>query len=140
MIALLRKLLLQDFWLKLFSLALAILIWLTVWFAIRKDVSPITGLSGPTAEQTYYNVPVQVVFLAANVRNVQINPTVVEVRVRADSKLLKRLKPDDIQAVVNLTKIEAGGLRQRIDISTPPGVTFVQVVPDEVEVLVPSRN
>ena len=32
MIAFLRNLLLEDFWLKLFSLALAVLIWFTVTF------------------------------------------------------------------------------------------------------------
>ncbi len=38
MIEFLRNLILEDFWLKLFSLALAVLIWLTVTFASQKEV------------------------------------------------------------------------------------------------------
>ena len=32
-----RDLIFKDFWLKLFSLALAVLIWLTVSFAIQRE-------------------------------------------------------------------------------------------------------
>jgi hypothetical protein len=44
MILLLRHLVFHDFWLKLFSLVLAVLIWLTVSVAIKKEVSPVSSL------------------------------------------------------------------------------------------------
>ena len=44
MIAFLRHLILKDFWLKLFSISLAVLIWITVSLAIQKEVSPAAAL------------------------------------------------------------------------------------------------
>ncbi len=45
MITFLRNLLFEHFWLKFFSLALAILIWFIFYFAGEKEGSPIPPLS-----------------------------------------------------------------------------------------------
>jgi hypothetical protein len=138
MITFLRSLILRDFWLKLLSLVLASLIWLTVWFAIRNEKSPLSVFAGSEPEQDFYNIPVQVLLSAADVREVKVNPTAVQVRVRGDARKLKGLQPKEINARIDLTGIEsARGLRNRIEIITPSGITFVQVFPDEVEVIVP---
>ena len=140
MILFLRHFLFRDFWLKLLSLALAVMIWLTVWFAIRKDVAPGATFSGPASEQTYFNVPVRVVLPAADVRAVKVDPSAVEVRVRGETRLLQGVKPEEIHAVVDLTGIEAArSLSKRIEISTPTGVTVVEVVPGQVDVTVPPK-
>jgi YbbR domain-containing protein len=142
MINLLRNLLLRDFWLKLFSLALAVLIWLTVSFAIRKEVSPVTVLAAThTEERTYYNIPVKVMSSASDVRTFKVNPTEVRITVRGEPRLLEGLQPDDIRAVVDLTGIEsARALSKRIEVTTPAGITFVQVFPDQVEVIVQPKH
>jgi YbbR domain-containing protein len=138
MITFLRSLILRDFWLKLLSLVLAGLIWLTVWFAIRNEKSPLSVFASPEPEQVFYNIPVQVLLSAADIREVKVNPSAVEVHVRGESRKLQALQPKEISARVDLTGIEsARGLRKRIDIITPTGITFVQVIPDEVEVIVP---
>jgi hypothetical protein len=42
---------------------------------------------------------------------------------------------------VDLTGVEAArGLRKRIEITTPAGITLVRVVPEEVEVIVPGKR
>jgi YbbR domain-containing protein len=141
MISFLRHLIIRDFWLKLFSLALAILIWLTIWFAIGKGVSPLAAFTNRTPEQSYYNIPVLVRLPAADVRNVKVDPSEVQVTVRGDEKVLKELKPRDIRAEVDLTGIEsARGLRKRIEVTTPPGVVYVRVFPDEAEVIIPPKQ
>jgi YbbR domain-containing protein len=141
MIALLRDLFLRDFWLKLFSLALAVLIWLTVSFAIRKEVSPASVLSGATGEKTFSNVPVLIMSAAADVRSFKVNPGEVTVKVRGEIKLVEQLQPKDIQALVDLTGIEsARALTKRIQISTPPGITYVSVDPLEVRIIVPQKR
>lgn len=138
MIDFLRQLILRDFWLKLFSLALAILIWLTVWYAISNQQSPLSVFASQLPEQDYYHVPVQVLLPAADIRAVQVNPSDVHVRVRGSARDLQKLQPKDISARVDLTGIEsARGLRKRIEIIVPTGITVVQVEPDEVEVIVP---
>jgi YbbR domain-containing protein len=143
MIAFLRTLLLHDFWLKLFSLVLAILIWVTVSFAIHKEVPPATALTNANSdEQTYYNIPVYLMTTAADVRDFKVSPSVVAVKVRGEARRLRDLQADEIRALIDLTGIEAAprGLAKRIKVTTPAGITFVQVVPDEVEVIVPPKR
>ena len=141
MIAYLRNLVLRDFWLKLFSLALAILIWLTVSFA-RSGGGQSFFSGGALQELTYHNIPVQVRFSAtAAVRTFKVDPIVVAVSVRGEKRALQKLQAREILALVDLTGIEeARGFRKRIEVTTPPGIIFVQVVPDEVEVIVPSAK
>jgi YbbR domain-containing protein len=140
MIFFLRNLLLRDFWLKLFSLALAVLIWLTVAFTQSGGGRGFFA-NHTSPEQTYYNIPVLVVSSAADVRSFKVNPSEVAVTVQGQAKLLHNLQARDIRALVDLTDIEsARGLRKRIEVTTPPGITFVQVVPNEVDVLVPPKR
>jgi YbbR domain-containing protein len=141
MIAFLRDLVLKDFWLKLFSLALAVLIWLTVSFAIQKEISPSSTLTLNPGERTFLNLPVVVLSSAEDVHNFRVSPNEVEVTVRGDANVLNKLESKDIRVMVDLTGIEAArGLRKRIDVSTPAGVTHVQVAPQEVEIIYPPRG
>src|SRR5207245_728186 len=103
MIATIRDIFVHDFWLKLFSVLLEVLIWLTVWlFAIRKDVSPATALNNARMEQhIFYNVPVLVMSAAADVRDFKVSPGEVTIRVRGESKKVQELENklrDDPQA------------------------------------------
>jgi len=143
MIAFLRNLFLHDIWLKLLSLVLAILIWLTISFAIGKGVSPTTALTNANSEErTYYNIPVYLMSTAADVRDFKVSPNVVAVKVRGESRRLKDLQAKEIRALIDLSGIEAAprGLAKRIEVTTPAGITFVQVIPDEVEVIVPPKR
>ena len=143
MIGYLRDLLFRDFWLKLFSLALAVLIWFTVASIRRegKDVSAIPAFSNNTVERTFYNLPVEVVATAADVRSFKVEPTEVHVRVRGEARLVEQLHAEDIHALVDLTGIEAArALTKRIQISTPPGITYDSVEPTmEAQVTVPPK-
>ena len=57
MIFQLRDLVFKDFWLKLFSVALAIMIWATVKLAIRKEEAPpvVPAASATTNLTTHIN-------------------------------------------------------------------------------------
>jgi YbbR domain-containing protein len=143
MITFLRNLVFHDFWLKLFSLALAFLIWFTVSFAIQRSLSPATSLTGANLKElTYFNLPLRVYSTAADLdlRGYQVNPSEVTVTVRGEAKQLQTLQPNDIRVFVDLAGIGTGGLRKRIEVSTPPGVTFVQVVPEEADILARLRR
>jgi len=122
--------------LKLFSLALAILIWLTVHFSIDKEVSPWSALIGRTADQT--DVPgVHVSAPAIDGHAVKVEPADVTVTLRGDPKLLKNLRPDLIHAQVNLAGVEsASGLRRPVEVILPEGVAYTRIEPAEVEVTV----
>jgi YbbR domain-containing protein len=136
----LRHLFLKDFWLKLFSLALAVLIWLTVSFLVDKDMSLATTLSFNTRERTFFNLPISVLSSAEDVRSFKVSPNEVEVTVQGDPKILKILQNKDIRVMVDLTGIDSARyLRKRIEVSTPAGVTHVLVAPQEVEVIYPPK-
>ena len=139
MIIFLRELIFHDFWLKLFSLALAVLIWLTVAFAIKKEASPVVALMAPP-QQTFSNLPVLVMSSAQDVRRIKVSPSQVEVTVQGDAKTLRELQGKDIRVIVDLTDIEAArDLRKRIEVSTPPGISLVRAAPPEVQIVFPPQ-
>jgi YbbR domain-containing protein len=141
MIAFLRHLFFDDFWLKLFSFVLAVLIWITVSLAIQKEVSPVAALTTPLSERTLSHLPVLVMSPAAEVRSFQVSPGEVEVTVQGDARILQKLQNKDIRVTLDLTGIEeAQRLRKRIDVATPPGVTLVSSVPEEVKVTSPPKR
>ena len=140
MISFLRRLFFEDFWLKLFALILATLIWFTVWLAIQKEVSPVAGaLTQNSAERVFFNLPVVVYSLAEDVHNFKVSPQEVSVTVQGDRKALETLRGQDIGVTVNLTHLEGARTRKRIDVSTPAGIMHVRVEPPEVEVVLPPK-
>src|SRR5690242_1318005 len=100
MITFLRQLFFEDFWLKLFSLVLATLVWFTVSFAIQRDVSPIAPLNIVTTERTFSNLPVDVVFSAEDARTVRVMPKSVEVTLHGEPKTLNSLQSWNIRVSV----------------------------------------
>jgi YbbR domain-containing protein len=141
MIKFLRHIFIEDLLLKLFSLFLALLFWLTVSFAIQqKEASPAPALTLNPEVRTFFNLPVVVMSSASDVRNFKVSPSAVEVTVRGDAKIVANLQSKDIRPIVDLTGIEAGRALKRIEVSTPAGVTHVRVLPEEVQVIVPPRT
>jgi hypothetical protein len=130
MIKFLRHLFLEDFLLKLFSLALAVVVWLIVTFASQKGAG--------TTPRVFYNLPVTVLSSAEDVRNFKVNPNEVIVTVQGDAKTLQNLQSKDIRAMVDLTGVAAAReLHKRVEVSAPAGVTCLRVAPEEVQVIFP---
>jgi hypothetical protein len=142
MIKFLRELIVHDFWLKLFSLALAVLIWLTVSFAIQKEGLPAATLILPPQERaTFSNLPVVKMSTAQDVRNMKVQPSEIEVTVQGDARTVHGLRANDIRAIVDLTDVDASrALKKRIEVSTPSGISVFRVVPPEVEVIFPPNQ
>jgi len=139
MIRFLRTVFFDDIALKLFSLGLAVLTWVTVWLAIQKEVSPTTALSA-LKEKTFVNLPVSVLSSAGDVHSFRVDPKEVQVTVQGDSRVLATVRTRDIRVLVDLTGIDPfGGMRRKIEVSTPPGVTHVRVIPEDVLVISPTR-
>lgn len=142
MTTLLEQLIFKDLWLKLFSLALATLIWVTVNIAIQNQVAPVTSLPLAKAERrTFSDLPVIIMSSAEDTRSAHVNPKEVEVTVEGDAKVVKSLYSRDIRVVVDLTGIEAAhDMRKRIEVSAPAGVTHITVDPQEVQIIYPPKN
>ena len=141
MIRFLRQVFVDDFWLKLFSFLLAVLIWLTASLAIQKEGSPATPLSLAPEERTFSNLPVLVIAAAQDARNFRVSPSTVEVTVRGDAKIVRALGATEIRARVDLTGVEtASELKARIEVSVPAGVSLVRIEPTEVQVVFPPKS
>ena len=142
MIPFLHDVVFKDFWLKLFSFALAILAWFTVDVALRNATSPAASLSLlPTERRVFPNLPVVVMSSAEEARGVRVNPKEVEVIVQGEGKALARLQSKDIRVLVDLTVVQAAhDLKIRIEVLTPPGIHQVKVDPEEVQVTFNSKE
>ena len=136
MILFTRNLVAKDFWLKLFSLALAILIWLTVWFSTHGETasSPWLALIGRPPDESVLTVPVHVPAGTAD-------PSQVTITLRGDMQTLKTLTPENIRAVVDMTGVEsANGLLRPVEIILPKGIFYTRIEPDEVAVQLSSKQ
>ena len=142
MIEYLRQQFLKDFWLKLFSFALAVLIWFTVNIAINKESSGAPALSLiPAEEKIFSGLPVVVLSSAEDVRSVRVNPKEVEVTVQGELKVLKNVRPRDIRVLLDLTGIPAAhDMRVRVEVTLPAGLSLVKANPEEVQVAFPPRT
>lgn len=128
----LRDFIVKDFWLKLFSLAVAVLIWVTISIAIQQENA---GNS-----RTFADLPVLVVSSTADVHEFKVQPGRVEVEVRGPPSVLSKLTEKDVRVTVDLTDVEpAQSPRKRVDVSTPPGVALVRVFPADVGVVAPPK-
>jgi hypothetical protein len=130
MIKFLRHLFLDDFLLKLFSLGLAVVVWLIVTFASQKEAG--------TTPRIFYNLPVIVSSSAEDVRNFKVSPSEVIVTVQGDAKAVQNLQSKDVRVTVDLTGVgTARDLRKRIEVSLPAGIACMRVAPEEVQVIFP---
>jgi YbbR domain-containing protein len=128
-----RDWLTKDLGWKVFSLFLAVFVWLTVYKIREEPGIPAT----PGIEKIYGNLPVHLLSATADVRNYRVAPETVAVTVSGPPNAVAVLQADQIHAVANLTGIESShNLRRQVEVSTPAGMTLVSVDPPEVGVVV----
>ena len=141
MIAFLRHLFFHDFWLKLFSVVLAVALWVIVYVdKERKEVAPAPLAQAPT-DRKFYNLPGIIMSSAEDVRAFKVTPEEVAVTLQGEREAILKLQSKDIRVLVDLTGVEAArDLTKRVEISTPPGFTVVQVTPKEVRIVQPFKN
>lgn len=136
----LRSIFIKDWKWKLFSVASAVAIWLTAQSIRKETIAPVNPL-GDWETRDLTNLPVFVVSSAADVREFKVSPNVVNVTIRARPEDLTELQAKEIHVTVDLTEIEsARDLHKRVDVSAPPGLTVVQVLPSSVDVVVPPKR
>ena len=131
----------KDFAWKLFSLVLAV----TLWIIVRRSLNEASESIGATPVSvipftsvgavTFTNLPVFAVSSDSDVHNAQIIPRIVTLRLSGPSDIVATLDENKIHAVVNLTGIDAAsGLHLPVEISAPPGLTVDKIDPPKVGV------
>jgi hypothetical protein len=142
MIPFLQDLVLKDFWLKLFSFALASLIWFTVNIAIKNDISPVASLSlSPTEQLVMRDLPIVVLSQADETRKFSVNPKAASVTLQGEPITLRNLHKQDVRVLVDLSDPGMSqDFHRRIEVSTPAGIAHVRVEPEEVQVMSAPKN
>ena len=133
----------KDLELEIVLRHLAVAIWLTVHKILEESVPPPVVPPSPSSPvaTTFTNLPVLIVSAAADVREFHVTPNAVTVTVHGQPEILAALQADQVHALVDLTDIEAArNLQRHVDITTPAGVTLVNVDPPEVNVVIPAQR
>jgi YbbR domain-containing protein len=136
MINVLRHLVLKDFWLKLFSLALAVMLWILVNLMQSSNASPraLNLAPVPTSELVFSNQPVAILTSAEHGGHFTVFPETVTVTVKGEDRLMRNLQRKDIRVVVDLTGVEStkDSLMQ-VEVTAPSGVVS-KANPEQVRV------
>ena len=128
--------LVEDFAWKLFSLVLAVAIWLTVHRILQE--STLAPANSGSSVLTCDKLPVLIVSTAADVHLYHVVPEHVKVTVTGSPDAIATLQASQIRPTVDLTGIGfAKELKRNVDVSVPSGVTIVRVEPAKVDVIVP---
>ena len=128
----------KDLVWKLFSIFLAMTIWLTV-HKIR-DEPDVLEIANTGTTLTYGNLAVEIVSGSADVHDYRVAPTAVIVKVSGPPKVMAVLQANEIHAFVNLTNLDPiRNPKQHVQVSTPPGVTLISVDPPEVGIIIPPK-
>jgi len=136
-----RDLLIKDLGWKLFSLFLALTIWLTV-HKISEESEIIPAMeAGPTV--TIEGLPVTVVSSTADVHDFRVGRAVT-VTVGGPAEAMTNLETGQIRALVDLTDVtnlaNAKTLTRPVAVLTPEGVSLISVTPSSVDILPPPRH
>lgn len=120
----------ENRWQKLFSIGMAVMIWLTVpstqGLRIARD--------GNSEVRVFPAVPITVLANASSLGRFQVNPASVRVELRGDSEVLERLTASELEAYVNLVDLRATPQLVFIHVNPPPGTHLLSV--DPIKVLV----
>jgi YbbR domain-containing protein len=132
-----RDWLTMDFGWKLFSVFLAVVIWLTV-YKIREEPE---ASAVPGVEITYDDLPVLVVSATTDVQNVRVVPNTVDVAVSVPSDIKETFQANQIHVFVNLTGIDSDHDTQcAVEASLPRGVTLISIDPPQLTVTIPKKQ
>ena len=129
----LRSFILQNLWLKIFSLFFAALI----WFAIQPKGSDFKfphSLFRPRLPPLELRCPITIMTSPENHAAVTVEPREVIVKVRGEEAVLQKMTPERIQAYIRLSDARNLSPFFHVEVIVPRGVTLEEVVPDQVSV------
>lgn len=128
-----RDAILQNFWLKLFSLLLATMIWFAINGAqnnLRSDRSAIGVLT-----RKIERVPVTVMKAATDLRAFRVEPDHIDVTVRGPIAEVQALTARQLTVFISLTDVnDTAGLNKKILVHAPAGIAVVEVSHTEARI------
>ncbi len=128
-----RDAILQNFWLKFFSLILATMIWFAI-FGAQNNLRPDRPGHGFVTHKIEH-VPITVMKSAADLRAFRVEPSHIDVTVRGPIGEVQALTARQLEVFINLTDVnDVAGLNKKILVHAPAGIAVVEVSQTEVRV------
>ncbi len=128
-----RDAILQNFWLKLFSLVLATMIWFAIYGA-QNNLRPDRAALGVVTRKIE-RVPITVMQSAADFRAFRVEPSHIDVTVRGPIAEVQALTSRQLEVFINLTDVQdTAGLNKKILVHTPASIAVVQVSHTEARI------
>jgi hypothetical protein len=130
-----RALIQHNFWLKLFSLLLATLIWFAIHFWIDSgNPQPQSPIINPLTRE-FFRLPVRVLTQPGDARVFKVEPDQVIVTITGEAAVIRDLSAKSIFVYVDLSNIRSvRETNQQVKLDIPKGVTLMDVVPRAVNV------
>ncbi len=123
----------QNFWLKLFSLVLATMIWFAISGVQTNSRSDRATLGH--SERKLKAVPITVMKSAADLRAFRVEPSTVDITVSGPSSQVQALTPQQVEVFINLTDMhDPVGPTKKINVHLPPGITLHTLSPAEATI------
>jgi YbbR domain-containing protein len=123
-----RDYILHNFWWKVTSLLLAIIVWFVVYAETAKG-------GGNLMRTVYFPRHTLAVMRDSNdKRAVRVTPTEVDITLKVPLMDVSSINDSDIQTFVDLSDIDATHKKARIRVYVPQGVTLESLEPDEATV------
>lgn len=128
-----RDAILQNFWLKLFSLVLATMIWFAIFSAQKSPRWDWQRFDYTTVELKH--VPVTVMKSARDLRSFRIEPATVDITLQGPRSKAPVLTPADLEVFINLSEAtDTVGPTKNILVHAPPDFTVVKVSPAKAHI------
>ncbi|HEY3854255.1 MAG TPA: CdaR family protein [Verrucomicrobiae bacterium] len=131
----LQDLILKNFWLKFFSVALATVIWLSIHYGIQNESPMREGGMTHLLAQEYIRVPVTVSTPPGDTRAFRVIPSEVVVVAMGDEATLRGAANRDFKVSVDLTDFHAKGPTPMVlQSEAPADLTIEEISPSTVSV------
>jgi hypothetical protein len=137
----LQDLILRNFWLKFFSVALAIVIWLSIHYDIHEGGTGAQLSVNRLAAQEYIRVPITLVTNIGETRMFKVTPSDVVVIAVGEEAALRNAAGKNLKVTLDLTDFHSRSpLPVELQSSAPSDVTVMEITPSTatVEPVLPS--
>ena len=126
--------LLHNFWLKVFSLGLATMIWVTIHIGITRDFS-LTNPNLTHPSRQFVTLPVSVITQPGDGRVFKVSPKEVTATIDGEEPILRRMSAKEIKIYVDLTDLKTSGITNgELRADAPRDVTIVGLTPAAVSI------
>jgi hypothetical protein len=130
----LRNYIVHNFWLKLFSVALATMIWVTIHFGIQNDFALSQPGMNRLVSREYLKVPVTVATQSGDGRVYKITPEEVIVVAVGEDAVLRKAQ-SHIKVYVDLTDFHSqGATNMELQADVPHNINVIEIKPASVRV------